>query len=504
MKWKQILLIIGISAVSAVSSMVIYNKVTAKKPAFAQSADGKIPANYAGFFENGANAGEPVDFTKAASTAVPAVVHIKTKIPAKKITNQLPRNRNGGNMEDWFDQFFDFPRVQPEQRASGSGVIISEDGYIITNNHVVSDGGEGVAEEITVTLHNKKTYKARIIGRDPSSDIAVLKIDGKGFPFLLYGNSENVKLGQWVLAVGYPLTLETTVTAGIVSAVGRSIGINSRQSETPIESFIQTDAAVNQGNSGGALINTDGQLIGINSAILAPSGTYAGYSFAIPVNLTKKIVNDLIQYGDVKRGFIGISYPSAEPENEKLVKQAGLTDGQGVYVLAVPADGAASLSGLKKGDVITKVNGNPVSSGSEMSAQVAAYKPGDKIPVTYIRTGKEYVANITLKESAGKIDPLAANTLGEMLGADLETLDKKKAQQYNVNGGVLVKKIKANGPISRTRMQDGFIITSVNGIDINSLEELSRALTQVGGKVRLEGMYPGSDLYVYPLDLNEE
>ena len=203
---------------------------------------------------------------------------------------------------------------------------------------MISDGenGTGVADEITVTLHNKKTYKARLIGRDPSSDIAVLKIDGTGLPFLLYGNSDNVQLGQWVLAIGYPLNLETTVTAGIVSAKGRSIGINRRQSESPVESFIQTDAAVNQGNSGGALINTDGQLIGINSAILAPSGTYAGYSFAIPVNIVKKIVNDLIQYGNVKRGYLGVSYIPADEENEKALKQAGLTDGQGVYVSAVP------------------------------------------------------------------------------------------------------------------------------------------------------------------------
>jgi S1-C subfamily serine protease len=228
-----------------------------------------------------------------------------------------------------------------------------------------------------------------------------LKIDGSNLPFLLYGNSDNVKLGQWVLAIGYPLTLETTVTAGIVSAKGRSIGINSRQSNTPIESFIQTDAAVNQGNSGGALINTEGQLVGINSAIYAPTGTYAGYSFAIPVNIVKKIVNDLIQYGDVKRGFIGISYPSNETENERLVKQAGVADGQGVYVLAVPNDGAASLSGLKKGDIITKVNGNPVASGLEMSAQVASFKPGDKLPITYVRNNKEFTASITLK-SAGK------------------------------------------------------------------------------------------------------
>jgi Do/DeqQ family serine protease len=509
MKWKQILLIVVVSAVSAVSSVALYNKVTNKKAAFTQTADGKVPANYAGFFENAAgSAGEPIDFTKAANASVPAVVHIKTKIPAKKISNNLG-SRNRGGMEDLFEQFFGpgsgfGPQIQPEQRASGSGVIISDDGYIVTNNHVISDGGEGVAEEITVTLSNKKVYKARVIGKDPSSDIAVLKVDGTGFPFMLYGNSDNVKLGQWVLAIGYPLTLETTVTAGIVSAKGRSIGINARQSQTPIESFIQTDAAVNQGNSGGALISTEGQLIGINSAIYAPTGTYAGYSFAIPVNIVKKIVNDLIEFGNVQRGFIGISYPSSEAENERLVKLAGLTDGQGVYVQQVPADGAAALAGLKKGDIITKVNNNQVATGLEMSAQIASFKPGDKVPLVYLRNNKEYTASITLKESAGKMDLASTFNLNEVLGAELETLDKKKALSYEIEGGVVVKKINPDGAFSKTRMENGFIITSVNGINITNLDDLKKAILSLGEQtLQLEGIYPGYEgVYRYPLNLN--
>ncbi len=508
MKLKQLLLIIAVSSVSALGSIWIYSKATNKKIAFIQTTtDGKLPVNYAGFTENGA-AADPIDFTKAAHAAVPTVVHIKTKTPAKRVSNQLPRNRNNNSMEDFFDQFFDFgPRIQPEQKASGSGVIISEDGYIVTNNHVISDGGDGVAEEISVTLSDKKTYKARVIGRDPSSDIAVVKIDGKGLPFMLYGNSDNVKLGQWVLAIGYPLTLETTVTAGIVSAKGRTIGINSRQSQTPIESFIQTDAAVNQGNSGGALINTDGQLVGINSAIYAPTGTYAGYSFAIPVNIVKKIVNDLIQYGDVKRGFIGISYPSNETENERLVKEAGVNDGQGVYISAVPKDGAANQAGLKKGDIITKVNGNPVSSGLEMSAQIASHKPGDIVPLTYIRNNKEYTVSVTLKESAGNLDIAGAINLQDVLGAELETLSKSKATQYEVSGGVIVKKINKGGALSRTRMVDGFIITSINGTDVTSIEGLSKAVAAIQGQgqsMYVEGIYTDADgVYRYPLLINE-
>lgn len=509
MKLKQILLIVAISAVSAVSSVWIYGKLARNNGTFVQNSSGKAPVNYAGFFDGANGAGEPVDFTKASAAAVQAVVHIKTKIPAKKISNGLPNNRMNG-MDDLFERFFGDqfgdgffgPQIQPEQRASGSGVIISEDGYIITNNHVISDGGEGVADEITVTLHNKKTYKAKLIGKDASTDLAVLKIDGTGLPYMLYGNSDEVKLGQWVLAIGYPFTLETTVTAGIVSAKGRSIGINSRQSNTPVESFIQTDAAVNQGNSGGALTNTTGQLIGINSAIYAPNGAYAGYSFAIPVNLVKKVVNDLIEYGDVKRGFVGISYPT-ESENEKLVKQFGPADGQGVYVSAVPSDGAAAKAGIKKGDVITKVNGNPVTSGPEMSAQVASFKPGDKVPVTYYRSGKENTVTITLKETAGNLDLAAVSNLPEILGAELENIDKKTADNNNVNGGVRVKTILKSGPLSRTRMEKDFIITSVNGQPVKNLQEMSKVVAATdGNSLTLDGFYEGYEgVYRYPVNL---
>lgn len=497
MKLKQVLLIVGISAASAVSSVWIYGKLGQQKTAFTQTASGNLPVNYAGFFDNAAGAGDPIDFTKAANAAVPAVVHIKTKIAAKKVNNQLPRSNRGNSMEDLFNEFFENnmgPRMQPEQRASGSGVIISEDGYIITNNHVVSDGGQGVADEITVTLSNKKTYKAKVIGKDPSTDIAVLKIDGTGFPFLLYGNSDNVKLGQWVLAIGYPLTLETTVTAGIVSAKGRNININSRQSRTPIESFIQTDAAVNQGNSGGALISTDGQLIGINSAIYAPTGTYAGYSFAIPVNLAKKIVNDLIKYGDVKRPYLGIQ-----------VEEDKFDAGDGAHIGSVAKDGAAATIGLKKGDIITKINDASINSWTELQATISSYNAGDKINVTYKRNGKDYTVPAVLTAKTGTYDEVASSTIGEKLGAELETLDSKKAAAYEIEGGVLVKKINSGGPFSKTRMQDGFIITSVNGMEITSLEELSQAIKSLKGEsIQLEGMYPGYEgIYRYPLNLDE-
>jgi len=502
MKWKQALMIIGLSAATTFGSLLAYNKFIAPDRYAVGSAVNGYPANYAGFVNGGTgNPAETVDLTRAANAAVPAVVHIKTKIPAKKISN-MPRRQGGGFFDDWFDDLFGSgPNMIPEQRASGSGVLISEDGYIVTNNHVISNGSEGVAEEITVTLSNRKNYKARLIGRDPSSDLAVLKIDGNKFPFLVYGNSNGIQLGQWVLAIGYPLTLETTVTAGIVSATGRSININRRQSETPVESFIQTDAAVNQGNSGGALVNTNGELIGINSAILAPTGTYAGYSFAIPVNLARKIVDDIIRFGDVQRGYLGITYIATEDMSEEQMKAQGLaTNTEGVLVSGVAPDGGAFSAGIRKGDIITKVNGNAVNSGIQMSAQIASFRPGDKVTVTYLRNSKEQTAQVTLKK---KGDVVTQN-VGNRIGADLVTLDKNKARQYGITGGVIVQKIAEGGPVSRTRMLPGFVITSVNGQEVNSLEDLGRILASLSGPVRVEGIYPGYDgAYTYPLNLEQ-
>ncbi|MBD0278275.1 MAG: trypsin-like peptidase domain-containing protein [Flavisolibacter sp.] len=507
MKWKQLLMIVSISAATAVGSVWTYNKFFNKQEIIIGTAENGMPVNYTGFFDGKSNPAETVDLTKAANVAVPAVVHIKTKIPAKKLSNDVPRRRGSSIFDDLFDDMFGFgPNVIPEQRASGSGVLISEDGYIVTNNHVISNGGDGVADEITVTMHNRKTYKAKLIGRDPNSDIAVLKIDGSKFPFLLYGNANNIQLGQWVLAIGYPLTLETTVTAGIVSATGRTININRRQTaagESPVESFIQTDAAVNQGNSGGALVNTNGELIGINSAILAPTGTYAGYSFAIPVTIVRKIVEDIVKYGDVQRGYLGINYYTTEDMTEDQIKSLGIpTNVEGVYVFGVSNDGGAYAAGIRKGDVITKVNNVPVTSGLQMSAQIAGFRPGDKVPVTYVRNGKEYNTDVVLKKKAGTFTDVATSNIGSRLGAELVTLDKEKARQYGISGGVIVRKITAGGPISRTRMAEGFVITSVNGEGVTSVEQLTKLLSDASGTVRIEGIYPGYDGgYTYPLNL---
>ena len=416
-----------------------------------------------------------------------------------------------GDVDDFFEQFFGpsyGPSIIPEQRASGSGVLISEDGYIVTNNHVISNESGGIADEINVTLHDRKTYKAKVIGKDPSSDIAVLKIDGSKLPYMVYGNSDNIQLGQWVLAVGYPLNLETTVTAGIVSATGRSIGINSRQvkrGDTPVESFIQTDAAVNQGNSGGALINTSGELIGVNSAILAPNGTYAGYSFAIPVNLLKKIVNDIIQFGDVQRGYLGVSYYTIDDISEEQAKNLGIpTNVEGVYISSVSPEGGAAAAGLKKGDVITKVNGSPVISGIQMSAQIAGFRPGDKVAVSYLRSGKEFNTNIILKK---RTDVVSANAASR-LGGELSTLDKSKARSYGIGGGVVVSKVFDQGAMKNSRIQPGFIITSVitsdGEVEVSSVDELNSVLMNLTGTVRVQGIYPGyAEAYTYPVNLEQ-
>jgi serine protease Do len=347
------------------------------------------------------------------------------------------------------------------------------------------------------------------VGTDASSDLAVIKIDAHNLPYMVYGNSDDTKLGQWVLAIGYPLNLDVTVTAGIISAKSRSIGINSRQSGTPIESFIQTDAAVNPGNSGGALINTNGELVGINSAIASPTGSYAGYSYAIPVNIVKKVITDIVKFGAVQRAYIGINYPNehlTEEQSKQLEKEIGSAykEGEGVFVTGVPEGGAAAAAGLKKGDVVTKINGVPVSGGPELQEQVSRYKPGDKITLSYVRGGRETTANLTLKNKAGNTDVVKNTGILQKLGAELVNVDSKVASANQIPGGVVVKKIN-DGLLKRTRMQEGFIITSVEGEEIKTVADLDRALSlNKGRKIKIEGIYPGyENTYPYPLDLSD-
>lgn len=508
MKVKQVFFNVTVSALTALGVMWGYGKFVKNNNTYAGQT-GNIPSNYK-FASNPDNVPPgAVDFTQPAAAALPAVVHIKTKTNAKQVSNNLPRTQKPANPfsdffdDDLFNQFFGGRGngYVPEQRASGSGVIISDDGYIVTNNHVVEN-----ADELTVTLSNKKSYTAKVVGTDPAYDLAVIKIDASSLPFLLYGNSDDVKIGQWVLALGYPLNLETTVTAGIVSAKARSLGLNKgTKNNSPVESFIQTDAAVNQGNSGGALINTSGVLIGINSAIASPTGYYSGYSYAIPVNIVKKVVDDLIKYGNVQRGFLGVSTVNTFdiPEDQKEKLNLAYT-GDGLVITDVATGSAAADAGLKKGDIIKSVNNIAVTLPSELQELVTRYKPGDKISVTYSRSGKENTASATLKNKLGNFDVVKTEKAMLKLGADFINLDPKKAKEYGVTGGIIVKKINEGALKDQTRMRDGFIIVKVNDTEVKSIDDLNKLLASAK-TVTISGFYPGYDaLYDYPISLDQE
>lgn len=433
----------------------------------------------------------------AAELASKAVVHIKTE---KKVTPAQQMHPFGN---DIFDQFFggrgQYYRQEPQQ-GSGSGVIISADGYIITNNHVV-DG----ADEVTVVMNSKKTLTAKVVGKDAATDLAVLKVDESNLPYLSYGNSDDVKLGQWVLAVGYPLSLETTVTAGIVSAKFRNIGINQQKSgNTAVESFIQTDAAVNPGNSGGALVNAKGELIGINSAIASPTGSYAGYSFAIPANIAKKVVNDMVKFGNVQRAYLGISYFDSKSASAEKAASVGLDKIDGVYVDQVMEESAAEDAGIKKGDIITKIGSREIKTGPQMSETIAQYRPGDKATISYLRNGVSNTTNITFKNKIGNTS-LVKNDANEQLGATFRELSKLECKQFGVKGGVQVSAIQAKGALAKqTRIKNSFIITQVNDDMVSTLEDLNKVLSSGENDIQIGGVYPNiQGVYYYIVRLED-
>jgi len=398
MTFKQMIAVSMISAATAVTGVWVYGKyehgdlLAAVKPAVNYVFQ---PAKYS---DN--NAAVPgVDFENAAASAAPAVVHIKVMQKPKQLGSnpfaQFGDGFGGMSYNDGDDNANEGSST-PRQVASGSGVLISADGYIVTNNHVVEN-----ADGLLVTLNDKKDYKAKVIGTDPSSDLAVIKIEGNNFPYLSFANSDDVRVGQWVLAIGYPLNLETTVTSGIVSAKSRSIGINGRNSDAPIESFIQTDAAVNPGNSGGALVNTNGELVGINSAIASPTGSYAGYAYAIPSNLVRRVANDIVKYGSAKRAYLGVMFGSDQMSDADR-KKNNIPDGNGVYVMDVAEGSAAEKAGIHKGDFITGINGATINTGTEMVEKISSLRPGDKIEVTYTHDGAVKTTTVTLQGSSGK------------------------------------------------------------------------------------------------------
>lgn len=443
------------------------------------------------------------DFTQAAAAVSPGVVHIQVTVSGRN-----SRGGGGGSPFDMFEEFFGVPQQRRGQArpmtASGSGVIISPDGYIVTNNHVVEE-----ADKIEVVLTDKRSYEAKVIGRDPNFDLALIKVNATGLPMVKLGNSDNVQIGEWVLAVGYPLGLQSTVTAGIISAKGRQIGILGEQQQQPrgfgygeepqqiintaVESFLQTDAVINRGNSGGALVNARGELIGINSAIASPTGTYAGYGFAIPINLAKKIVDDFKEFGSVKRGYIGVTFSEV---NAEIRKQYGISDVNGLYVSDVVKGGAAEAAGIKSGDLITKVEGKTIYGSPDLQEHVARLRPGDKVKLTYKRDGKEKEVSLTLKgeESNKSKGASGANASGteifNKLGGSFIPAPANVKKDLGISSGVIISQVHRGGILEYFGVEKGLVVTHVNGKPVNSIDDVESALSNTERNVvRLKGVY---------------
>jgi serine protease Do len=433
------------------------------------------------------------NFVNAAQVVTPAVVHIK-------VTGSNESVQNGdGDKEEQFDPLdffrqhgFNMPPPGQSMKA-GSGVILSEDGYIVTNNHVIDGGGT-----IEVVLNNKESYKGTLIGTDPNFDLALVKIDPKEkLPFVSYGNSDDLKVGEWVLAVGNPFNLTSTVTAGIVSAKARNIRLIN--GSAPVEAFIQTDAAVNPGNSGGALVNTKGELVGINTAIASQTGNYEGYSFAVPVNIVKKVIDDLHKYGKVQRGYLGIQISDVD---SKKAEENDLKELKGVFVEKSNEGSAAQEAGLKKGDVILKVDNMDINSVSELQEQISRHKPGDKVVITYLRDNVLKTADVVLKNEAGntKITESAAVETGRALGADFASMDRDALQKLNLKNGVKVTRV-GPGKFKNAGIPDGFVITKVDKKDVSSVSEVTAAIVSKKGGVLVEGINPDGTKGYYALGM---
>ena len=416
------------------------------------------------------------DFVDAAEASVNAVVHIKTTIIQKS-----------ASYNDFFGAFLEHLYGIPGQTQSnamvayGSGVVLSPDGYIVTNNHVV----EG-ADAVEVTFNNKKVLNATIVGTDPTSDLALIKVEGSDLDYLVFGDSDKVKVGEWVLAVGNPFNLTSTVTAGIVSAKARDISILGEGSN--VESFIQTDAAVNRGNSGGALVNTRGELIGINAAIASHTGSYEGYSFAIPSNIVRKVVDDLLMYGETQRAYIGVQIAEMDA---KLANQVGMKDIKGVYIASVTKDGAAEKAGIQSGDVLTNINGTPVNSLTQLMEAIRQYRPGDEIKVDVIRNGKEKNYDVRLLNEEGSTDVVkkGESFYNATLGLVLQPPTKQEMQYLRISSGLKIVEIR-QGAFQGAGVE-GYIITGINGKAVSSKAELEAALSSNRTrKTYIEGVYP--------------
>jgi serine protease Do len=440
-----------------------------------------------------------VDFTEAAAAVTPAVVYIRTTY-----ANQ-PDNDQQSQLQQMFgDMFGQRGKPQGVQMASGSGVIITPDGYIVTNNHVVDK-----AEKIEIVTNDHQNFRAKVIGTDPNTDLALIKIEGHNLPIVKLGNSDNVKVGEWVLAVGNPFRLTSTVTAGIVSAKGRGIGIigtEDSQDQNPfgrtqyqsqpkmskaIESFIQTDAAINPGNSGGALVNTNGELIGINSAIASHTGSYEGYGFAIPINLAKKVLDDIEKFGAVKRGYIGIGFKALDQD---VAEELHIDKTTGLYIDQIVPGGGAAQAGLQSGDIITRVEGVKAYETSDLEETVGRLHPGDKIHLTVLRGNEEKNFSVTLKADA-PTPKLAVSKSAEELfnkfGASFVPLNAAQKAKFHVNSGVVVTQVRDGGLFDYTEVPVGSVITDINKQPISSIEDIDHALSNIkNGILTISGLYP--------------
>lgn len=464
--FKSTALIVLFALASGFGGAYFFQKLSPTKPSYISSTQ-KAPVKFASY--NMSAPENVVDFTTAAEMSIHAVVHVKTEL-----RENVPLFNDPWGF--WGQQV---PSQERVQKGFGSGVIITDNGYIVTNNHVV----EG-ADNVEVTLNDNRTLRAKVVGADPSTDIALLKVDEKNLPYITYGNSDDVKIGQWVLAVGNPFNLTSTVTAGIVSAKARNIGILPGTSK--IESFIQTDAAVNPGNSGGALVNTRGELVGINSAIASNTGSYTGYSFAIPVNLVKKVIADMIEFGAVQRAYLGVNLNEID---SKLADEKKLKDTRGAYVESVMQGSAAEEAGIKKGDVITKVDDISTNSVPELQEQIAKHRPGDKVNITIARNGEEKVYAAVLENKNGTTGIVKASaTTVSIMGAQFENLTDDEKEKLNIEGGAKIKKL-APGKLRNSGIREGFIITSIDKKPILSTDDVTDALKDKKGGVLIEGVY---------------
>ena len=413
------------------------------------------------------------DFTYAAETAVDAVVYVK--VSATQTIQQAPNSI--------FDFFFGMPQQgapqQRERTGSGSGVIIREDGYIVTNNHVI-DG----ATKIEITLNSNQTYPATLVGTDPATDVALLKIEANGLPFIPFGDSDKLRLGEWVIAIGSPYDLRSTITAGIVSAKGRSMP--NYTGEYKIESFIQTDAAVNPGNSGGALVDKAGNLVGINTAIISQTGSYTGYSFAVPSNIVKKIVYDLMDFGSVKRAVLGITM---QPIDDKIAKELKLSSLNGVYIVEVSKSGAADKAGVKAGDVLVSIDSTKITTPSSVQEAVSRFSPGDKAELTVIRDGKELSLNVTFKGTSQETGTVSDDGSIAFYGSSIKAAPKETLERLGIKNGVEIVEL-GPGKLKEAGATEGFVIQYVNDQPVKTPQDVIEIVKKSKRAVFVQGMTP--------------